>query len=619
LNRSPLELYSAYLDGRSLGDAEVGELRAWIAADERHAAEFVRFALLHTAITDRLMLGRLIEDLAAHRLDATTQESLAEVIRKIETSSPRVPSFGSTPPQETNGAVGHLWAAAAAALVFVLLGGWALWKSADAPELAVVPELAPNANDADAVDPRPSMPPVVASIGASFDAAWPAAAPHRSGDALLQGGRLSLLGGVVQLNMTGGASVVVEGPSQLELAGPDALRLHVGKASVRINGSDRSFVIDTSTTQVVDLGTEFGVETSAAGDLQVMVFDGAVALAEPTADGVAADRDQIAQQGQRVEAGYQVAADVEGQRSVRSPVEPLTNDRYFVRADEVDVRTRALAGSVHDLKLAVHFARRRIKDLLVFQAFDAPSSGAEFALGIAQSAAIVVPQRGTALGFVDAAGGAAGGIDVQNGPVFTVLDVSAAGPLARAGLLTSSGRVGRNGTDAWLTWRAQRVSPVVQNHNGSAGVSLMFGETSDVHEPMFLGRAAGDREELCMQTAWGHGAPPDAERVTAGVDVKPEIDGVQVFPVDDQPHTWIARIEFRAGADRVSVWIDQSAADVTWAPPQAIMDVADIEFDRIRFAANRGDEIWRFSDFALAMRPQAFEDLSEAVRLQRGL
>jgi hypothetical protein len=49
------------------------------------------------------------------------------------------------------------------------------------------------------------------------------------------------------------------------------------------------------------------------------------------------------------------------------------------------------------------------------------------------------------------------------------------------------------------------------------------------------------------------------------------------------------------------------------------MDVADIEFDRIRFAANRGDEIWRFSDFALAMRPQAFEDLSEAMRLQRGL
>lgn len=618
MNRSPLELYSAYLDGRSLGDAEVGELRAWIAQDDRHAAEFVHFALLHTAITDRLMLGRLIEDLAAHRLDATTQESLAEVIRKIEASSPRVASLSSPAPLATTNAVSHLWAAAAAAAVFFCLGGWALWKSAEAPELAVVAESKADGGDGGAVDPLPSPPPVVAGLGASFDAAWPAAARHRPGDALVQGDRLILLGGVVQLNMTGGASVVVEGPTQLELTGPDALRLHVGKAAVRINGSDQPFVIDTSTTQVVDLGTEFGVETNAAGDLQVMVFDGSVALAELTAGG-ATDLNQVAQNGQRVEAGYQVAADVNGQASVRSPVEPLANDRYFVRADEVDVRRRALSGSAQDLKLAAHYARRRIEDLLVFQSFDAPSAGGDFALGIAQNAAVVAPQRGTIVSFVDAAGGAAGGIDVQNGPVFAVLDVGATGSLARAGLLNSAGRVGRNGREAWLTWRARRVGPAVRDHIGSAGVSLMFGETSDVHEPMFFGRASGGRDELSMQTAWGRGAPPDGERVTASVDLAPESDGVQALLVDDQPHTWIVRIEFRAGADRVSIWIDQSASHVTSSPPQAIMDVADIEFDRIRFAANRGEEAWRFGDFALAARPEALEQLPAATRLQRGL
>ncbi len=620
MSRTPLELYSAYLDGRNLGDAEVAQLRAWIAEDERHVSQFVQFALLHTAMTDRLMLGRLIEDLAAHRLDAATQESLAEVIRKIEASSPRVAAFGSSPSlSEGHGAVGQLWAAVSAAVIFMSLGGWALWKSAEAPQLAVVPESAPTIEEVELGDRGPSQPPVVASIGASFDAAWPAAASHRPGEALSQGGRLSLLRGVVQLNMTSGASVVVEGPSQLELAGPDALRLHVGKAAVRINDSGTPFVIDTSTTQVVDLGTEFGVETNAAGDTQVMVFDGAVALAERPADGAAAARDKIAQHGQRVEAGYQVAAHVNGQASVRSLAEPLANDRYFVRADEVDVRVRALAGSAQDSKLAAHYARRRIKDLLVFQPFDAPSYGADFVLGISPHASVVIPQRGTVVSFVDVASGAAGGIDLQNGPVFTVFDASPTGPLARAGLLNREGRVGRSGSVAWIMWRAQRVGPEVQDHIGSAGVSLMFGERSDVHEPMFFGRASGQLEALCMQTAWGHDAPPRGERVTAAVALAPDSDGPQALPVDDRPHTWIARIEFREGADRVSVWIDPSASDVTSAPPQAIMDVADIEFDRIRFAANRGDETWRFSDFALAANPEAFEQLPEAMKFQGGL
>ena len=70
MNKHPLEIYSSYLDGHCLSDAEVAGLRAWIVADEKNAAGFVEFAILHADITDRLMLGRLLDDLASHRSTA---------------------------------------------------------------------------------------------------------------------------------------------------------------------------------------------------------------------------------------------------------------------------------------------------------------------------------------------------------------------------------------------------------------------------------------------------------------------------------------------------------------------------------------------------------------------
>src|SRR5262245_41510512 len=91
LTRHPLETYSAYLDGHCLSDAEVDALRSWIAADEDNAVQFVEFAVLHAAITERLRLDRLLDDLASHRTAGGISPSLlASAIREIELNSPRV-------------------------------------------------------------------------------------------------------------------------------------------------------------------------------------------------------------------------------------------------------------------------------------------------------------------------------------------------------------------------------------------------------------------------------------------------------------------------------------------------------------------------------------------------
>lgn len=599
LNKHPLEVYSSYLDGRCLSDAEVDGLRAWIVADEKNAVEFVEFATLHAAITDRLKLGRLLEDLASHRWTAgITPALLAEAIREIETNSPRVVVELPPPIAEPASEQPLRWpvfasVAAVAAVLFV--GVWGLSRSSDVP-LPKGPV---------AAAPTPEPPKVAARLGTSFDAQWLGAATLATGQSVVEGAQLTLLSGVAQFDMSGGAAVVVEGPSEITLKGPDALYLRRGKAAVRVAEGGKSFVVDTPAMHVIDLGTEFGVEATAAGDEQVMVFDGSVALADAGESLLSAPA--ASNSNQLLGAGFQV--DLGPEESIAGrPFQPevLVNERHFVRPDEVAVRIEALSGSVSARNLAAHYARQRIRGLLAYQGFDVSSKGEENVLGWGnQAISATMP-----LQFVQPSGG----VDVQNGSAFLLLDTTSEGPFARAELLNDYGRVGRDGTEVWLAWRSRRMQQG-SKEQGSAGVSLMFGDRSDFDEPVFFGRGFGVKEALVVQSAWGGAAPPEGERVTADLAMAPQANEARGV-VDDQEHSWIARVEFRDGPDRVSTWLDADAANLDAGRPHAILDVASIEFDRIRIAVNRSDAVWRFSEFAVALEPQAFDQLARVVELK---
>jgi hypothetical protein len=124
---------------------------------------------------------------------------------------------------------------------------------------------------------------------------------------------------------------------------------------------------------------------------------------------------------------------------------------------------------------------------------------------------------------------------------------------------------------------------------------------------MFFGRAFGREESLVLQSAWGAAPPPEGERVTASASPERLADRIAGRPFDDLPHTWIARIEFHEGADRVSVCVDTDWPTLDPARPRGVLDSAEVAFDRIRFAANRGGETWRFGQFAMALSPRALE------------
>jgi ferric-dicitrate binding protein FerR (iron transport regulator) len=323
LKSHPLLLYSAYLDGYCLSDAEVAELRAWIDADPRNIDEFVQFASVHAAITDRLILSRLLDDLAWRREPAiVTPEALAEALREIETVSPSAlrPLMPVEPPLPHRTLLQTL-APFAAAIALVGFVGWATWKWAEPVAIAVVErEVAP------APAPLPPPPVLAGRVRNSFDAQWAGDESVRLGGELFEGSTLELLGGVVQLEMANGTVVVVEGPSRFEMTAPDAIHLAEGKAAVRIEGAAESFVVNTPTMQVIDLGTEFGVQAGPAGESLVSVFDGRVEVAGQV-EGRPGDRGESqGREGRLLEAGFEVSIDSEPRQArFRTVSWPITS------------------------------------------------------------------------------------------------------------------------------------------------------------------------------------------------------------------------------------------------------------------------------------------------------
>jgi hypothetical protein len=606
--KHPLECYSAYLDGRRLTDAEVAALRAWILEDPRNLTEFVEFAVVHTSITDRLRLARLLEDMAAHRLGRAIRPDLvADAICEIESNSPRaiVPASAAVPEIVAPSRWKSLVPAAAVAAVLLVAFGLLAMNSAIVGSPDISSQLAGTNTT-----PVPVPPKEVAQVEASFDAKWADNARVELGHVFHEGDRLNLLSGVVELQMESGTTVVIEGPSDCDLLTADSLRLNHGKSAVRIGEGANSFVVDLPTMQVIDLGTEFGVGASTTGENLVSVFEGSVAIAGPDEEPEAASDPRTAAGARRIESGLEVSV------PSGSPLETLpwapqeiANDRAFVRPDEVAIRARAAEGSLPDQKLAAHYARRRIEGLLAYQGFDVPSLASEFTLGLAPA-----PLAGDgAMALVDAAAGAVGGVDVWGGAVFLQLDLSAEGPFARAGLLSPSGRIRRAGSEVWVMWRTRRVANAEPDQQGSAGLSLMFGDRNDFDEPLFVGRPFGPGSTLGVESAWGGAPPPEGRRDTVVLDAAPE-PGLQSAEIDDDEHVWLARIEFRNLADRVSVWLDPDLSKLDAGSPDGALDVSAVEFDRVRLAVNRGNESWRFSEFAMALHPEALVELQRTTR-----
>ncbi len=88
--------------------------------------------------------------------------------------------------------------------------------------------------------------------------------------------RLRLTGGLVELKFAHGATVIVEGPADFEVRGPQHAFLHQGRAVTRMQKGTKGFILDSPRGRLVDQGTEFGVSVGPTGDTEVHVMEGKV-------------------------------------------------------------------------------------------------------------------------------------------------------------------------------------------------------------------------------------------------------------------------------------------------------------------------------------------------------
>ncbi len=116
----------------------------------------------------------------------------------------------------------------------------------------------------------------VARVAWTQDAQWstdhhtlPLGAWIKPGPVTVQSGRLALA-------FDSGAEVILEGPAQFELTGPNGGRLEHGAISSHVPPAAVGFRIDTPQSNIIDRGTDFSVRVDRKGQTEVHVIDGLV-------------------------------------------------------------------------------------------------------------------------------------------------------------------------------------------------------------------------------------------------------------------------------------------------------------------------------------------------------
>ncbi|QDU88543.1 FecR protein [Pirellulimonas nuda] len=118
---------------------------------------------------------------------------------------------------------------------------------------------------------------VVATLTGLVDCKW--ADPKRAatyGEHLYAGRQLKIDSGLAQLTFESGAQLILQGPVKFELRSDMEADLGRGKLAAVVPQQAHGFSVRTPTAEIVDLGTEFGLEVDETGATDVHVFQGEV-------------------------------------------------------------------------------------------------------------------------------------------------------------------------------------------------------------------------------------------------------------------------------------------------------------------------------------------------------
>jgi len=315
-----LRLSLCYLEGE-LSAAGVEKLQAQLRADPAKREAFVRLCLTGSALIEAMSEGAAGDmDPGADRTTLDDQRKWPQsndlnestVLPAItgEDESDEVVVVLPSPPvitrlEEPIGIFRRRWFWAAS-IVIPLLAGLVIYRlSVQSSSVATV---APEPNQHNVLEPV--QVPTFSTVASTVNAQW-----GGTTNQLLPGQRvpavpLFLQSGFAEIKFDSGATMIVEAPTRFQVGAVNSLQLASGQISAKVPPTAHGFAVETATSRVVDLGTEFGVATSPDGSDQIQVFKGKV-RAQPQAAGSVAPL--LLKEGQAaVSTGHEIKLDPAG-------------------------------------------------------------------------------------------------------------------------------------------------------------------------------------------------------------------------------------------------------------------------------------------------------------------
>lgn len=291
--RDYAELLSGYFDD-NLTVAEAEALRDWLKASRANMRTFVRASVIHSRLRDVMMqhdmrslvfegaFGDTIDpDRIASLLDeeeATTSrraiEAEEQAHREALAAARRAEQLDRKSLRIEEPRFPHLQVyAAVAAIAAVLLLAFNAFAPTPAPPAE--PKLAAAKPTEESTAHQPA---IIAEVVQTFAAEMTRGDKSLAVGAKLPAGLLVVAHGVAEVRFASGVTIVVEGPSQLEVLTPDRAKLVAGRVVVRVPQQALGFTLHSDAAAFVDLGTEFGVEVDKPSEATIHVLDGEVAF-----------------------------------------------------------------------------------------------------------------------------------------------------------------------------------------------------------------------------------------------------------------------------------------------------------------------------------------------------
>ena len=112
------------------------------------------------------------------------------------------------------------------------------------------------------------------TVTATRDAIWKNSG-KTTGDQITKG-ILKLNHGYSEITLNNGVTMMLEGPVEIDIKSIDQIRLLQGRLVANVPEGAIGFTVLTPSSEVVDLGTEFGVSVDATGSSEVHVLEGEV-------------------------------------------------------------------------------------------------------------------------------------------------------------------------------------------------------------------------------------------------------------------------------------------------------------------------------------------------------